>query len=648
VGIVKRLILAVVVVIALLPGSATAAVQGSPDLSVTLENDTVDPGTDTTLRVKLVNEGDLKFGSDRNPTLNKQVTTARGVNISLDTSDAPFEVETDSRTVGRLPQGSSPALGFQVSVPEDVSPGTYTVPVTVSYTHTYLINEQTDARHTRDIERTFEVTVEVRETPRFRVVEAENDIRVGATGTVDLTVRNVGSAPARETSVAVTSRNGDISVGGVQSASRFVGSWGAGENRTISYQATAAPDAAAQRYAFTATASYETDDGASGQSGPLRFAVRPAPEQRFVVESATSDVAVGEDGNVSVTLRNDGPTRVRDATVELASDQSFIQFGNASRVRRFVGSWAPDETRTVEFEVQAAPNAEPRSYALTTAVTYRDSDGDRQRVRGGSLGVAPAPEPAEPSFALSNRSGTLRVGADGQLRGTVVNRGDAVADDATVTLRSPGSGLTAETTEVPVGDLAPGERASFAFDLSVSADAAAGPRQFTLVPEYRNEDDDLRTGDALTLRRSIREERDTFGVEATNGSVAPGDTTAYTVAVTNTGDEPVRDISAKLFADDPATAIDDEAYVPALAPGESATLTFEVEAGGDAMPKAYPLSVDLQYDDADGDTEVADSKQLALNVVEPSDSGGGGLPVTLLGGVGALALIGAGAYVRFG
>jgi hypothetical protein len=121
------------------------------------------------------------------------------------------------------------------------------------------------------------------------------------------------------------------------------------------------------------------------------------------------------------------------------------------------------------------------------------------------------------------------------------------------------------------------------------------------------------------------------------------------VEVPNTGDEPVRDISGKLFADDPVTAVDDEAYVPALAPGESATLSFEVEAGGDAMPKAYPLSVDLQYDDAEGDTEVTDSRQVALTVAEQSSGGGGGgLPITLLGGVGALALVGAGAYVRFG
>jgi hypothetical protein len=645
---VKRLLLAAVVVLAMVPGNAAAAVQGSPDLSVTVEDGTLGPGTDTTLQVKVVNEGDLEFGSNRNPALDERVTTARGVNVSLDTSDAPFEVETTARTVGRLPRGASPALGFELSVPEAAPPGSYTVPVTVTYTHTDLIVEESGLRQTRDVEREFEVTVEIRETPQFRVVETGNDVRVGATGTVDLTVENVGSATARETSVTVASENGDVRVGGAGSASRFVGAWAPGETRTVSYQVTAAPDAASQRYAFTATASYETDDGDAGTSEPLPFAVRPAPEQRFVVESTASDIAVGEDGNVSVTLRNDGPAAVRDATVELASDQGAVRFGNASRVSRFVGAWAPGETRTVEYEARAAPSAESRSYAMTATVAYRDSDGDRQRSRAGSLGVTPAPD-GEPTFATANGSGTLRVGADGNLRGTVVNDGDGTADDAVVVMQSPGSGVTAETTEYPVGDLAPGERASFAFDLSVSADAAAGPRQFTLVPEYRNEDDDLRTGDDLTLQRRVREERDTFAVEATNGSLAPGEATTYTVAVTNTGDEPVRDVSGKLFADDPVTAVDDEAYVAALDPGERATLDFEVEAGGDAMPKAYPLSVDLQYDDAEGDTEVTDARQVALTVVERSSGGGGGgLPITLLGGVGALALVGAGAYVRFG
>jgi hypothetical protein len=400
-----------------------------------------------------------------------------------------------------------------------------------------------------------------------------------------------------------------------------------------------------------ATASYETEDGDAGRSGPLRFAVRPGARQTFAVVDSSSDVAVGEDGTVSVTVRNEGPVDVDDATVELASSHADLRFGTAASATRFVGAWQRGETRTLTYEVEAADGAEPRSYAMTATVAYRDDDGDRRTARAGPLGVTPGPEPDEPGFATTNVSGTLRVGADGHLRGSVVNDGAAVADDTVLVLESPGTGLTAERTEYPVGDLAPGDRVTFAFDIAVSADATAGPRQFTLVPEYRDDDGDARTGDSLTVRHEIGEEREPFAVRATNASVAPGGSTTYTVEVTNTGDGPVSDVSAKLFADDPVSTVDDEAYIPDLQPGETGTLTFEVRAGGSAMAKAYPLSVDLRYDDADGDTKVTDSGQVALTVAEPSGgdgSGGLGGPATLLGGIGALALVGAGAYVRFG
>jgi hypothetical protein len=92
-----------------------------------------------------------------------------------------------------------------------------------------------------------------------------------------------------------------------------------------------------------------------------------------------------------------------------------------------------------------------------------------------------------------------------------------------------------------------------------------------------------------------------------------------------------------LFVDDPISSDDDEAFIGELGPGESAEITFEVSTAGSTFAKDYPVSVDFEYDREDGTTQVSDTFRLPVTVEE---GGGGGLPITLVAGLGALVLIG--------
>jgi hypothetical protein len=71
-------------------------------------------------------------------------------------------------------------------------------------------------------------------------------------------------------------------------------------------------------------------------------------------------------------------------------------------------------------------------------------------------------------------------------------------------------------------------------------------------------------------------------------------------------------------------------------------VTFELSAAGSALTKDYPLSVDFQYHQPDGDTRLSDTYEVPVEVAEAD---GGGTPLGLVGGAlgAALALIG-GAY----
>jgi len=638
----RQLAVVALVVLLVMPSPAVGAVRGSPDLSATAPSNTFLAGGADTLEITLTNEGELDVGSTQNPSLNSEVTTARGVEATLDASGTPIDVETGSQSIGSLPEGGSPTLPYRLTIDQDAEPGTYTLELEVEYRYTSSVSEANGGRNTETQTRTFDIEVEIEDRARFDVVSTETDVRVGSSGTVAVTVENVGAEAAEDATVALESRNTDITFGQSSSASRFVGEWEPGERRTVEYQVSAAGSAEQQQYAFSATATFEDAEGVTRQSESLSLGVTPEAEQRFSVVSTESDVAVGDSGDVSVTLRNDGSIPVNDATVELASQSSDLVFGESASASRYVGDWAPGETRTVEYDVSATDGTDTRNYAMQATVSYEDEDDDPATSRALSLGVTPEPEQ---SFSLSNVESNLEVGEERTISGTITNDGRTVARDAVIQFTTQGQNVNPVETEYSVGTLEPGASADFEFSVEISEAADAGPRQFSLVTEYRNSDGDTRASDELLTRQAVAPQSDAFAVEVVEGSLANGDSTELEVRVTNTANETLSSISGKLFADDPISANDDEAFIDELAPGESTTITYTISASG-AIPKSYPVSMDFQYDDADGDTQVSNTYRVPVEVTESQGNDGGNFPIVIVG-IGLAAVVGIGAVLRF-
>jgi hypothetical protein len=356
---------------------------------------------------------------------------------------------------------------------------------------------------------------------------------------------------------------------------------------------------------------------------------------RFRVVDVSTDVQVGDSGTMVASVRNVGTEPAREASVGLASSNADLTFGGSQSAEGFVGDWRPGEVKQVTFPVAVADGAELRDYTVTGQVTYTDTDGLVQGSNELRASVRPL---AEQAFSLSGVESSLRVNWEGTVTGTVTNEGPAPITDAVVVFQPTNPNFDASETEYAIPDLAPGESAEFAFDVEVSSAADPGSRQLRFAVDYENEDGDARTSDPLTSRVSVEGEREPFTVEASASTIAAGESGRLTLTVTNAEDETLSDISAKLFVDDPISSSDDEAFVGELEPGESAEITFAVSTGGSTFAKDYPVSVDFEYDRADGTTQVSDTFRLPVTVEE---SGGGGLPIGLIVGIGAVVLVGA-------
>ncbi|WP_123538818.1 COG1361 S-layer family protein [Halosimplex salinum] len=647
------MVVATVALLVVTPGAVAAVndheITGNPGIDVSVPDTDFRPGEQTSLQVVVLNDGNVTNGSLSNPQLEERVTTARAMRVSVgDDHDAPLTVKTSERAIARLPDGGSAPVEFRVDVDQDAQPGTYDVPINVSYNYTQSVDPETSEYNTTTATRNFTVDVTIEESAQFQVREVDSTARIGATGTVDVTLENTGTATARNASVVLESQNADLTFGQSASSTRYVGgAWEPGERRTISYRVSAAASASEQRYAFAATVNYDDEDDTPMQSRAITLGVTPEPEQTFSIVSTESDVAVDDDGPVTVTIRNDGPAAVRDASVTFTSQSAALVFGGSASASQYVGTWAANETREITVEATATPDAEARSYSLQASVAYEDGEGDPGESGTLQFGVRPDPE-VEYEFEASNLTSSLRVGEEGTLSGTLTNTGDARAESVVVALETESSNVSPLEREYSVGDLRVNQSKNFSFDVEISESAESGPRQFTMRPTYRNDDDERREAESFDTRQRVRAQRDRFDVSVDNATVERGAGRVLEVTVTNAGEQPLEDVSAAMYADDPVSVDDGEAYAERIEPGESETLVFEVSVGGSALTKSYPVEMDFQYDEPDGDTKLSSGYKFAVDVVEPEDDGEGGAPLALIavGIVGVVAVVGG--YLRYG
>lgn len=503
---------------------ADEQVVGRPEVSLFAPDNVLVPGTDATLDFFVVNDGQLARGGPA--PFEARVTTARAVRVEPLAESAPLTVRTGAVPVGSVPEGTAGPFGLRVTVDEDARPGTYEIPVRVSYAYTRIVtydetNEEASPSYSEaSVTRRATLTVRVENRPRFAVTDVETDVAVGGRGTVTVAVSNVGTRTARDATVAVVSADPDLRV------------------------------------------------------------------------------TTGESAAVAA------------------------------------GDWAPGETRRITVEARAADSPATRDYPLRLTVDYDDDEGVRRTARTLTATVRPRERPA---FALDAVESDLAVGRRGTVEGALVYRGERPLDDATLRLLEPGSLVPTETA-YPLGTLAPGERVPFGFTLDVPRNASPGPRRLPFRVEY-DAANERQFSEPLSLVVSVEPYRRVFRVEARESQVTVDGESRLVVAVTNVGDDPVRDATARLTVTEPLESEVSEAFVGSLDSGESTTVAFALSATDEAIPSKLPATVRVAYTDDTGRDVVSDPATVGVRVLEEQSS----LPVPVLVAV-AVAVVGAGVW----
>ena len=512
----RRLLLSLLVVVSLVSGSVVADVEGAPQLDVTLPRHIVSVGEETTLQVTVANDADLDAVSLSEPTLTSRTTTARGVSLNVKSGKAPVTIETTRQSLGSLPDGTVSTVPVDIAVDPDAKPGTYELPVVVRYTYDEAIDEAGVLDERTRTKRTT-VTLTIEDDARFRVVEASTDVQPASTGVVTLTMENVGSKPAANARVTLTSTAASLTFDGAPTGSRYVGAWQPGERRSISYVLTA-----------------------------------------------------------SDTIR-------------------------------------------------------PQPYTFEVVTTFADTDGDTVTSAPDAVGVTPQPRVP---FTLESKQSTLAVGDRGTISGTVVNDGSATVYDAVVHIESTAQSVAFVDLQYPVGTLEPGVQVPFSFTGDVSQAATAGPRLFDVTVTYETVDGSVRTSESYRFSSPVAPERDYLTISPVDATLDIDSSNRFTVRVTNTGNETLTDVNARLLVQAPLSSDAPESFVSRLEPGESALLHFELTVSEDAVVNTHAVALNVTADTADRPL-VTGPHSVPVVVTEPT---AGNSDLALLG-VGTVVVL---------
>ena len=337
---------------------------------------------------------------------------------------------------------------------------------------------------------------------------------------------------------------------------------------------------------------------------------------RFAVLETDTGAQVGGSGDVTVTLANVGDETARDAVVSGTTTAPGVRLGEGGG-QSFVGDWAPGENRTVTFDSSVGTSFGGGAYALSSTVDYRDPNGVEESAAPARAGVVPIPEQ---SFSLGNVSGTLEVGYSGTVSGTLTNEGPLDVENAVLVADSGSNRVSLGESRYALPTIPAGESVDFSLDADVSGSADPGPRQFRFTTEYDSGDSTLTV--EKTRRVEVAPRQPEFDLAVENATVSAGETRRIDVKITNRRPETLSSINAGLYADSPLTAVNDEAFVEELEPGESANIWFEVAAAQSASVEEHPIELDFRYDDERGNDRISDVTQVPVSVTEPVDDGG--------------------------
>jgi hypothetical protein len=490
---------------ATVPGTASRYSDFSePELSPTVQSgNTLDPGETRTLPVAIQNRHDGITDTDRAIDGIAQVVrthrlslgAASATTVSFEAGEAPVEVKSGTQSLDTVDPGTSRQALLTLEVDDDAQPGSYDVPVTVTYTYINTIIVDTDDyivnRNTRTV--TEDVTVRVEKKGRLDVLDVGGEgLYEDAEGIIEVSIRNGGTEVMRNARLSllespqIQPTSNDISLGTVQP----------GENATASFQARVSGADAAGAYSVDFRAAYEDENGQSVQSAIQSGSVTVDSGPAFDLAASAESLYVDSTGAVVLEVTNTGDRTATNARALLQPVEPFSPLTSSGTL----GTLEPGETATTRFKLEASDRALAQDYPLRFVVAHEDARGNTLQSDTATTEVEVGPER---SFEVVGGA-QIDAGATDRITLTVENTGGDTLENAVVRVNTNSPFETDDDTAY-VGTLEPGETGTATLTISAGEDATPKSYAVDTTIKYDNAFGETVVSDVQTATVEVTE-----------------------------------------------------------------------------------------------------------------------------------------------
>jgi len=229
---------------------------------------------------------------------------------------------------------------------------------------------------------------------------------------------------------------------------------------------------------------------------PLTVMIEPVV-QVDVLDAEASGLAVGTEGYINLTIKNDGYQNGTQASVQI------LQHGNSAIVPTdnnvYIGDFPSGGVVTCQYRVSVSSAAQQQTYPVDVVVTYTNSDGNTVISAPDTVGI---PVAGKLTFTVVSPPAVITQGTSSVIDVVYQNTGAITANNAEAELTTY-SPLASGDSLAYLGNIPPGGTATAHY--TISADGSAAPGTYPLDTEVRYRDilDNSQVSDTFTANVQV-------------------------------------------------------------------------------------------------------------------------------------------------
>lgn len=309
-----------------------------------------------------------------------------------------------------------------------------------------------------------QIGVQPAEGDRFAVVDVNEQIIPGETGSLQITLRNRGETAVSDATVRLESATPAITFDGQPAATEFVGAWEPGETRTVTADVSAVETVDDRHHAVQTSVTFAHQTGIQSQSGPFEIGVMVSPQQAFEYSGVSVDLQ-GSNGVLTGTITNPTDRPVHNAVVSLGTESPRVTVVEPTQP---VGTLSPGESASLAFDLHVSPAANPGVRQFDATVRYDRGESETYRSDATPLRAHLATE--EQLFELEPVNATFGIDTENTFTVRIRNTGDEPLSDIRARLAAIPP-YQSQSPSAYVDSLEPGESAILTFEVTTPEDA---------------------------------------------------------------------------------------------------------------------------------------------------------------------------------